>query len=83
MAVTIKKDVPFGGGLGNKKVMIAELSGTYATGGFALFKEEPLFAITSTGYTVAVENEKVVLKDGGKEVTAATDVSGVKIFAIF
>ena len=52
MAIDIVQDVPFGGGLGNKKVMIAKLSGTYATGGFALFKEEPAFAIATGGYAV-------------------------------
>lgn len=53
MAVTIKQDVPVGGGLGNKKVMVATLDGTYVTGGFMLFKEAPLFAIATNGYAVS------------------------------
>lgn len=84
MAVTIKQDVPVGGGLGNKKVMVATLDGTYATGGFVLFKEAPLFAIATGGYAVkfnASTGKTQIMtaggSSGGQVVIPEQTVSGV------
>ena len=85
MAVTIVKDVPIGGGLGNKKVSLIELKGTYATGGVALFKEEPTFMIASGGYGLIfdAESKKVKILSAGTELTADTSVDAIKIFVIY
>ena len=85
MAITLKQDLPFGGGLGNKKVMLVTLDGTYATGGFALFKEAPAFAVADSGYIVAfnASTGKTQIKTaggsiGGEVVIPEQTVSGIE-----
>ena len=46
--------VPIGGGLGNKKVMLVDITGTYETGGFAVpgVTQEPTLFLVSGGANV-------------------------------
>lgn len=68
MAVTLTNHAPVGGGLGNRKVLLTQLSGTYATNGFELFTSQPLFAMTNKGFTVSFNpstGKTQIYTDGG------------------
>lgn len=73
-----------GGGLGDCKVGIVELSGEYATGGIDIgIKEQPIFITATGGYQAVFGEGKIVLKtlaDG--EIAQDTDVTGVKVLFI-
>ena len=52
--------VPIGGGLGNKKVMLVEISGTYVTNGFTVpgVTQEPALFLVSGGANVVFADGK-------------------------
>lgn len=74
-----------GGGLGDCKVGIYQITGTYQTGGIDIgIKDQPIFMMTDAGYTAEFNQEtnKVLFKSSGTEITDGDDVDGVKIIAI-
>ena len=72
-----------GGGLGDCKVGIVELSGDYETGGIDIgIKEEPIFITASGGYQAVFASGKVKLmsaggSSGGQVVIPEQTVTGV------
>lgn len=52
--------VPIGGGLGNKKVMLLDISGTYVTNGFEVpgVTQEPALFLVSGGANVVFSSGK-------------------------
>lgn len=85
MAVTLSNTQPVGGGLGNRKILLTQLSGTYASGGFELFTKQPVFAMTNKGFTVAYNPETgktQIYTDGGSSggqvVIPEQTISGVQ-----
>lgn len=72
-----------GGGFGDCKVGIVELTGDYATGGIDIgIKDQPAFITADGGYVAQFAEGKVILKSDGSEVSADTDVTGVKVLFI-
>ena len=55
--------VPIGGGLGNKKVMLVEIAGQYATGGFVIpgVTQDPALMLFSGGVNGVFASGKVKL----------------------
>lgn len=87
MAVTYTVPMPLsGGGLGNKKVEIISLLGTYATGGFSIaLRQAPAFiAVGGAGYGAAYNSTTglVQLFSGAVELAADTSVAGLELFVI-
>ena len=73
-----------GGGLGDCKIGIYQLSGTYEAGGIDIgLKDEPMMLLTNAIYTVAYdqENNKVIFQDSDAEISGG-DMDGVKIVVI-
>ena len=74
-----------GGGLGDCKIGIVELAGTYVTGGVDLgIKEEPLFMFASDGYGATFASGKIKItsaggSSGGEVVIPEQTVSGVSV----
>lgn len=73
-----------GGGLGDCKIGIVELDGTYVTGGVDIgLKDQPLFMVASDGYGATFASGKVKItsaggSSGGEVVIPEQTVSGVE-----
>ena len=68
MAVTVGvARPPVGGGFGDRKTQVLELSGTYVTGGFAVggLTADPLFMACNAGYGVTFVGGKIKLSGAG------------------
>ena len=74
-----------GGGLGDCKIGIVELDGTYVTGGVDIgLKEEPLFIMANGGYGATYSSGKIKItqaggSSGGEVVIPEQTVSGVSV----
>lgn len=77
---TIVKPIS-GGGLGDCKVGIVEITGEYVSGGVDIgLKEQPIFMTADGGFNASFAEGKVVLKEGDTE--ASGTIEGVKVLFI-